>query len=74
MIIELEEQVVTGKILVVEIMLEEETTETVADNVTTVVAKAVVGATTELAEAAKTEIQAIATLKKDTNWLTIVRK
>jgi tripartite-type tricarboxylate transporter receptor subunit TctC len=38
------------------------------------VAKAVVGATTELAEAAKTEIQAIATLKKDTNWLTIVRK
>jgi len=74
MIIELEGQVVTEKISVAETMLGEETIETVADNVTTVVAKAVVGAITELAEAAITEIRAIATLKKDTNWLTIGRK
>jgi len=74
MIIELEGQVVTEKISVAETMLGEETTEIVAVNVTTVVAKAVVGVITELAEAAITEIQAIATLKKDTNWLTIERK
>jgi hypothetical protein len=71
MIIELVEQVVTVKILVVETMLEEETTETLVDNVIAVVDKAVVDATVEQAQVAKTEIQVTATLKKDTNWLTV---
>jgi hypothetical protein len=66
MIIELEEQAVTGKILAAEIMLEEETIEVVADSgITAVVKEVVVDATIELAEVAITEIQVIVTLKKD---------
>ena len=71
MITELVEQVVTVKILLVEIIPEEETTETEVDNVITEVVKAVVDVTAEQAQVAITVIQAIATLKKDTNWLTV---
>jgi hypothetical protein len=71
MITELVEQVVTVKILVAEIIPEEETTETEVDNVITEVVKAVVDVTAEQAQVAITVIQAIATLKKDTNWLTV---